>query len=359
MIKIGIVTFTYGDNYGQRLQNYAVQELLKGKGANVFTLRQPLPKYSVPYRFRSFMMDLIHGDWGVKRKRHKSFSDFDATFIQYGESCPAKGECSPEIRTYDAFVAGSDQIWSPYLSDPEGIMFLSFAGDAKRISLSASIAAPEIPAEKRYFYQKWLNKFDLISVRENNAGNIVKKLIGKDVPVLIDPTLMFDARQWSRIAKTPHYELPGSYALKYFLGSDSEKLYRFEAYCKREGLQIIDLCADKRFYSEGPSEFLYLIQHASLVATDSFHGSIFTLLFGIPLLLFDRNGSAYNMTDRFDTLAQKMGLGDWREYNWKALENGGPKVLDINHHLMRERKSFEKFLDESLKIIRQEIDAHV
>ena len=356
-MKIGIVTFTTGDNYGQRLQNYAVQTLLKSIGADVCTLRQQLPRQTLAHRIKSGAHDMIQGVWGVNRSRHRSFVKFDEHYITYCPYCPSKDGVDDSFGNFDAYVAGSDQIWSPYISDPDGYMFLAFAGEAKRIALSASIAAPSIPHNKAAKYAEWLSAFDHISVREDNASALIADLIGKSVPVLIDPTLMFDADFWQTISHKPSQSIPAEYALKYFLGSAPEKELYFETYCRSRNLPVIDLCGDKYFYVNGPSEFLYLIEHASLVATDSFHGSIFSILFGKPLLIFERAGSEYVMTDRFDTLAAKLGLGDWRNYNWDALSSDGPTVLDVGYHLQRERSLFRSYIDEAFGSLAVEGDA--
>lgn len=356
-MKIGIVTFTTGDNYGQRLQNYAVQTLLEAMGADVCTLQPRPPHQSVAHRIKIGVHDVVCGDWLVKRNRHRCFVNFDGKYIKYHPYCPSGNNAGGSFDDFDAYVAGSDQIWSPYISDPDGFMFLSFAGEAKRIALSASIAAPSIPEAKKKRYAEWLAAFDHISVREDNANALISDLIGKTVPVLIDPTLMFGANFWRTISCKPGCPIPSKFALKYFLGNAPEKESRFDAYCQSRQLPVLNLCGDKRLYASGPSEFLYLIEHASIVATDSFHGSIFSILFKKPLLIFDRAGSEYIMTDRFDTLAKKLGLGDWRTYNWDALSSGDPVVLDADFRLKRERKLFKDYINMAFATLGAEGDA--
>lgn len=352
-MKLGVVTFTFGDNYGQRLQNYAVQKLLQEKGAVVRTLRQQMPHQSMKHKAKVAVLDLMHGIWLAKKRRHRAFEQFDAKYIAYEDDCFLPDLIPEKLNSYDAFVAGSDQIWSPYVPDADGSMFLTFAGEVPKISLSASMATQSLPLEKRSLYSERLSRFDHISVRESNAADIIKDLIGEDVPVLIDPTLMFDAKFWGRLASAPAAKPPERYALKYFLGVDSERVSRFESLCKKEDLPVIDLCGDNRFFSEGPSEFLHLVQHSSIVATDSYHGSIFAILFDKPLLIFDRAGTEFNMTDRFDTLAAKLGLGDWRNHNWGAVQSGMLKTLEVSERLFAERAKFDAYLDDALMTSRK------
>lgn len=347
-MKVGIVTFTYGDNYGQRLQNYAVQELLKGRGLDVSTVRQSELHYSFKHQIKTFIIDCFSGTRKAKLKRHSSFVKFDEEYIAY-EPDYSLPDCPPnQTSGFDAFIAGSDQIWSPYIPDNNGAMFLSFADFAMKISLSASIAAPRLPEDKRSIYKERLSSFNSISVRENNAAELIKDCSDLTAEVLIDPTLMLDCCVWSEIAKPPVRPLPSRYALKYFLGSDSAKVEMFEDYCTRTGLEVVDLLGDSSFYTCGPSEFIYLIKNSSLVATDSYHGSIFSILFGKPLLMFDRAGSQFDMSDRFDTLADKLGLGNWREANWESIKNDTLHPFDVTNHLQVERDRFNSFLNRAL-----------
>jgi hypothetical protein len=105
---------------------------------------------------------------------------------------------------YDAFVAGSDQIWHPVWG--EGLFdkyFLSFAAPGKRIAYAASFGVPHIPEERMKLFTEYLKGMDYISVREQSGARIVKQLIGKDVPVLVDPTLLLSRDEWQRIEHPP------------------------------------------------------------------------------------------------------------------------------------------------------------
>ena len=347
-MKVGIVTFTFGDNYGQRLQNYAVQELLKVRGLDVSTIRQSEQRCSFKHRVKTYLTDCFTGMRKTKLKRHSSFVEFDEKYITYEPGCSLP-DCPPsQANGFDAFVAGSDQIWSPYIPDNNGAMFLSFADNAKKISLSASIAAPKLPEEKKSIYKDRLSSFSFITVREDNAARMLKECSGLNAEVLIDPTLMLDCDVWNGLAKAPVCSLPQRYALKYFLGTDSKKVRMFEDYCMRTGLEVVDLLGDPRYFTCGPSEFIYLIKNSMLVATDSYHGSIFSILYGKPLLMFERSGSQFDMSDRFDTLEEKLGLGNWREANWESIKNDTLRPFDVTDHLQVERDRFNSFLNRAL-----------
>lgn len=305
-MKIGISTFTHGDNYGQRLQNLAVQETLKLSGADVLTFRQEDSR-SIKYRFNKFLALIPKGLAAASLGRHRAFQDFDFLNIAFSREVISDSRPPRNMGSYDFFVAGSDQVWSPYSPDANSTMFLAFAPREKRIAFSPSLAAPTIPEEKRELFYGYLNGFDRLSVREQKSADLIRDLYGLKADVLIDPTLMFDGSWWEKYEKIPAGGLPDNYVLTYFLGSAAYE-DRVNEICNELGCARVDLLGDKRYYAFGPAEFLYAIHHAKLVATDSYHGSIFSILFDRPLVYCPRESSGPDMSSRFDTLASNLGI---------------------------------------------------
>ncbi|WP_346972677.1 hypothetical protein, partial [Collinsella aerofaciens] len=150
-MKIGISTFTHGDNYGQRLQNLAVQETLKLSGADVLTFRQKDSR-SAKYKLKSLASLIPKGLAVAHIQRHRSFEDFNSRNISFSREVISDSNPPRDIKSYDFFVAGSDQVWSPYSPDANSTMFLTFSPREKRIAFSPSLAAPTIPEEKRELF---------------------------------------------------------------------------------------------------------------------------------------------------------------------------------------------------------------
>lgn len=308
MSKVGIITFTDGDNYGQRLQNLAVQEIIKELGFEPYTIRQNKGLRKRLKIAKQGLKSFLSGTWMANCKRHIAFKRFDRTFINYYYKSISEKNMNifPE-QNFSFFVAGSDQIWSPYSDDVNATMFLWFTNKYKRISIVPSMACEEIPYELRDIYKEYLTAFKWLSVRENKGAQLIYELVGRKPEVLIDPTLMFNRDFWEKYENKPIWLKESDYLLFYFLGSrelcDSVDELKIKYCCP-----VIDLLEDKRYRVSGPSEFLYLIHHSKLVVTDSYHGSIFSMLYGVPFMFKERQESSLNMSSRFDTLIEKFHL---------------------------------------------------
>ena len=183
-------------------------------------------------------------------------------------------------RDFDYYLCGSDQVWNPLYHKPS--YFATFAAKEKRVSYAASFGISALPEQYACKYKDYLNDMQHISVREQTGAEIVQQLTGKDAISLVDPTLMLDKNNWKSISKKPKFNIESKYLLTYFLGTISEET---DSYIKKiaeeNHLQIISLhkfAKNDYWYYTGPSEFIWLIENASLVCTDSFHASVFSVI---------------------------------------------------------------------------------
>lgn len=345
-MKIGIVTFTFGDNFGQRLQNLATQQILKSTfNAEVITLKQQ-KKYGKK-EFANHIVDKVFRSNSIQSKRRKAFEKFNSEYIKFSDFfISEKVKNNNELSSFDYFVVGSDQVWSPYSSDVNSTMFLTFAPREKRVALAPSMAATDIPSDKLKIYREYLNGFNYISVREQQSADIIKKYFGLDSFVLIDPTLMFGQSFWNAYAARPSYELPERYVLCYFLGNINDSLKK--AIEEKTECSIVDILNDSNYYVNSPSNFIYLIKNASYVMTDSYHGTIFSILYDRPLSVVNRTGTNINMNSRFDTLNAKLDLN---------LEFSTADHIEFNNYLTetridllnKERNKFNNYLRLNIK----------
>ena len=308
-MKIGIVTFTSGNNYGQRLQNYAMQEVCKNYGDEVLTIKHKERRKSIKgtikkcfhiFNVKSFLWDV---------KRNKAFQNFDKEYVQYyDKKLNIKNDNQDINNDFDYFVAGSDQVWSPNSPDVDKNYFLDFASNEKKVSYAPSIASETIPENKLNEYVNYWKTFSCISIRENNFQDIIARLTGKDVYVHIDPTMLLDRTDWHKMTRKPKDLTDDNYAVFYFLGAESENVAKVKEFCKEQNLKIIDLFDKEQLSGIGPQEFLYLIENAQLMVTDSFHGCVFSILFHTPFVVMERKSSRYSMNSRFDTLLTTFHL---------------------------------------------------
>lgn len=316
MKKVGILTLNGNGNFGNRLQNYALQTFLK-RTENAETIwvtnvgkiktRQVLKK--------------ILGSVLSKYERQKNFVCFTDRFIK-----PHYFESFDKLdKVYDKFIVGSDQVWNCTFNGFNDNYFLLFSEKKNNISYSASFGIDSIPEQYKEEYINGLNNFKHLSVREDAGKRIVKELINRDdVEVLVDPTMLLTDEEWINISKKPKIYKKEKFVLNYFLGDLSEnRKNAIKDFAEKNGCKIINIL-DKRdpYYSCGPREFLFLEKNAYMICTDSFHSSVFALLFNRPFVVFDREEkNMNNMSSRLDTLIEKFKLVN-RKYNGINITNG-------------------------------------
>ena len=328
-MKIGIVTIMDYTNYGNRLQNYAVSHVLRKKfdcDAVSLSSYKEKPfydghyitwlKYQIARKFCVFP-DLAEKRFGPNITRSNNFRTWSRKHIPTRNFYMSK--CLPESlnRKYDMFLAGSDQIWNYRFSGTKyDDYFLKFAEYKKKAAISGSFGVEAIPEEWKQTYINGLSGFAYISVREDAGARIVKDLFGREVPVLVDPVMLLSQKEWLKVAKKPRVDVSKPYILKYYLGDEAEG-EKIDHWAKENGYEVYELLNDKipELYSAGPGEFISLIANASLVASDSFHCIVFSIIFRKPFLVYARLGSGNYMTSRLDTLLDKFGF----EKRWKHL----------------------------------------
>ena len=355
MIKVGIITILDENNYGNRLQNYATQEILKKENCDVETIKNndTLNKKDKLYGLRiikyvkNFFIRIIS-----KKSERKSNFKYFKNNIKYSKFLITP--YSSVNKKYDYFIVGSDQVWNPYICRMRDVDLLTFAEDKKRISLSASIAIDKIPIELENFFDKNLKKFVAISVREESGKKIIEELTGrKDVEVLVDPTMLLSSDEWDKVSKKPdQIKENKKYILNYFLGQlKDEWKSEIDRIAKENDCTIINIL-DKNdpFYVSGPSEFLYLEKNAFLICTDSFHSSVFGIIYDTPFIVFDRViEKSQSMNSRIDTLLSKFKLED-RRFNGSITN----ELLTCDYSKAKEILKIEK--EKSINFLKKALD---
>ena len=341
-MKTGIITLV-GNNYGNRLQNYAVQELLKEYG-DVYTVKYEkkspvavkqshLKKYTpahIKAAVDSRLLNIYHISnrkmnsvarviYFMKHrneikaallKRDGIFREFDEKYINYEkELLHLTGDDKEDwVKSYDAWVCGSDQIWNPTYPTATRNAFLQFAPEQRRIALSASIGLSDIK-DMLPEYSEWIKGIPYLSVREERAAEIIKELTDKKAEVFLDPTMLIPLEKWCGIADAAHTKLPNRFAVGYFLGV-REKEYL--EYIKNEikGLDYVDLLNGEKpeYLAFGPDHVIDAIRKAEIVYVDSFHGAVFSILFHKQFVVFERSEEGHTMNSRLETLLKRFGL---------------------------------------------------
>lgn len=345
MKKIGIITLNDDINFGNRLQNYAVQTFFEKMGFETMTLRRK-EKFDIKRTIKALINYKGQRNY---ENRVKIFKKFNEKYIKTKIINKVKPSLNDE---FTFFSTGSDQVWNPTFGAMSSFELLSDFYPEKRISFAASFGVSDLSTQDKKIAKIELSKYKSISVREDRGKEIVEELTGrKDVEVLVDPTMLLTSKEWDKISKKPTMLKNDKYILNYFLGELSdERKFEIERIAKENGCEIINML-DKTcpFYKCGPSEFLYLEKNASLICTDSFHSSIFAIIYNVPFLVFDREDKMARMSSRIETLLSKFNLKD-RKYTGKITS----KDLKANYSaaykiLEKEREKSKKFLEKALE----------
>lgn len=324
--KIGIITIDDGNNYGNRLQNYASQEIIKKilPDSEVYTLKNnPFSNTKDKFIIRWLKNLKKKSNYSSNVNRANSFIKFNENIKFYKNTITIFSN----LNEFDYVLVGSDQVWNANISRLRELDLLANVKPERRIALSASFGIDYIPNKIQKEVRKELNKFKAISVREEKGKELVNELTGReDVEVLIDPTLMLTADEWNNVAKKPACLKDKKYILNYFLGKLSDdRRKEIERVAEENDCEIINILDPQSpFYECGPSEFLYLEENAFLICTDSFHSSVFAFVYNRPFIIFEREGSKMNMNSRLETLIKKFQLKN-RKYNGKITKD------NINH----------------------------
>ena len=358
MKKIGIITIYDNNNYGNRLQNYAVQQFFKEMGyitetikndsirnqANARNLKEVLKKIK---KFLAIIKIHIQR-WKKDRNglRKQNFKNFNKNFIKFANKKITYKNAKKMNKEYDYFAVGSDQVWNPEFLRLSPIDLLYFADPSKRLSFSASFGISELPDKNKKQAKEELEKFKAISVREENGKTIVNSLLNKEkAEVLLDPTMLIDEKEWDKVIKKPNQNVPNKYILTYFLGNLSEKRKKqISSFAKENDCEIINLLDENStFYQCGPSEFLYLEKNAFFICTDSFHSCVFSILFEKPFLVFNREEKVKDMNSRINTLLETFELKN-RIYEGKITnENLIFENNQLKNKLEEQRKKSKQF----------------
>lgn len=368
MKKAAIITLYGNNNYGNKLQNYAVQETLKKYNFEVENIINvpilnnkkktlKIRKSIVGFISKGIIKKIITGkdyhkyfDIEDSVERHETFLEFNK-YINNTKHFFSFANLK-KFTKYDYYFVGSDQVWNPQFGGLSDLDLLTFTNKNK-IAFCASFGVDSIPSKYKDKVKNALEKFKAISVREDKGKEIIKELIPKkDIEVLVDPTMLLSTEEWNKISKKPKMLDSDNYVLCYFLGELSEnKKIMIERFAEKNNCEVINILDPKsKFYNCGPSEFIYLESHANYIFTDSFHSSVFAILYNNPFIVFNREGKRNNMNSRIITLLDKFDLKS-RMYNENIKSIEEYETINYNNVkiiLENERKKAFNFLKSNI-----------
>lgn len=299
-----LVTFHSAWSYGASLQAFATLKAMGalGKEFEILNYINPYAKHkgaldflkegSIKQAFAAFVKDVL-----FKRKalHQKAFSDFQnrlpRTEAVFTDSSQLDGVEA------DVMMSGSDQIWNPKITgglDP--VFFLDFGSCRKRISVASSLGSHHYSDKEADRVKGYLSRYDCISVREAHAQKEISEVAGISAFRCLDPTLLLDAEYWRKFSVKPNgFSGDEEYILVFNLAKRPDAEERlWSDFSKKMGLPLWrisnntyrDAVFDKLLLGMTPEEFVWLIDHAQFVITDSFHGTAFSVGMNTPFAAF-------------------------------------------------------------------------
>lgn len=326
--KIGIISYYYKSiNFGGVLQAYALCYYLRGLGYDAEQIRYlsnpprtPPPPFLVRLR-RLTVKKLWHrlATWALRgrvRKQAAALAAFAEASVPHSAGIYT-AETIRDCRGYDAYIAGSDQIWNPAWY--ESAYFLPFVPDGtKKIAYAPSLGCASLTEEEAALFRENLKGFSAVSVREADSVELLSPLSPVPVEWLPDPALLLAREQWDEICADRLVQKP--YVFCYFLGEDLLSRRLALDFAKKRGLRVVSFLhlqggyheydagvEDKRLYGVPPGEFLSLIKYADYIFTDSFHAVVFSELYGREYAVFQRDAAGsmssriYSATSLFES----------------------------------------------------------
>ena len=333
-MKTGLVTFYHIHHYGAALQAAATERAVETLGHECeiidYFVNQDNALFRRPTGLGSAAADAhtaLH--YQALKTRYERFEQFSRDHLRISaHRYPSAAELRQAQLPYDAILSGSDQIWNPKIF-PNGhfdpVFFGAFS-DRRKIAYAPSFGIPKVPEDMEQELRSYLDAFSHLSVRERQGQAIVTEVTGQTVPVVLDPTLLLTAEQWSTaasrhmVAQGGRQALtPQGYILCYCINRPGALAPYIQEFARRSGLPVVQLCGIRQkvhpkarcILDAGPAEFLELFENAAFVFTNSFHGTVFSTQFRVP---FFTAVSPAELADpessRTFSLLSRLGLSD-------------------------------------------------
>lgn len=295
-MKAGLLTFYHLHHYGAILQAAATQRALAALGWDCETIDyfvnqdiRILKPPTSPGRVRSDAYNTLH--YAAMKRQWRRFEDFSKAHLNLTARRYRSWEELREARLpYDLLLSGSDQIWNPTIF-PDGrfdpVFFGTFS-PLRKIAYAPSFGVGRLPEGMEEELKGYLAAFSHLSVREASGRDIVREAAGREAAVVLDPTLLLTAEDWSSLAAEP--AVRGNYILCYCISRSAPLEPYVQRLAEETGLPVVQLCGTRRklhpkarlILDAGPAEFLSLFQNAAHVCTNSFHGTVFSVQFQRP-----------------------------------------------------------------------------
>ena len=373
------INYDYHD-YGGMLQAFATQRFLKQNGIDSDAINFDNVKGDISKRKWKYFMSNIFDLSIVKEKsrliekrlrqkcnqqlkahmaeRNAAFDEFCKSHFKVSHAFASWADMSlASQKEYDAVIVGSDQLWLPSNVKADYYTLNWVPDNVKKIAYATSFGIGAIPDKYKEAYTHYLTRINYLSARETSGQEIIKQLIGRDVPLVNDPALLLDANGWNEVVdKEPL--IKEKYVFCYFMGNNPNQREFVKRLAKKKGLKIVALLhldqyiasdevyVDMAPWHVSPADFVNLVKNAECVCTDSFHGTVFSILYSRTFYTFKRfnKKASLSTNTRITSLLGKLGLMDRLVSDMNICPDDSLDWQDIQERVSEFRKSSSEYL---------------
>lgn len=359
-MKIGIITFHRAKNYGALLQCLALYTFLKEKNYNVEIIDYRNPIIENTYRkipkLRKNLIKFL-GSFFYCLVNYKKLTcredNFEKIRITMKHSMEITKENCSDLN-YDVYIAGSDQLWNPLVTKGlDSMYFLDFVKSGVKSTYAMSMGTIENNLFNGPVFNKLVEKFDYISMRESDAAEFMKtKKTKNDVVQSLDPTLLLSSDEWDNLLKKDNIKLPKKYVFVYYVKENSELIKMADKIASEHGLPIVYINVYQRnpvcykFKSKvynivqaDPLDFVNCVKNATYVVTSSFHATAFSCIYKKDIFILPHNITGSRVTSIADTFGIQNRIYKSFEDFSKRYKNDKIQFSESEYALLKEKSN--------------------
>lgn len=370
-MKVGIITIHYVANYGALLQAYATKKIFERKCEDVSIIdyrtieKERFYNIATLYKFekRKGILSVLSIPRKIYINRYfiKARVKLEVFLKEMTkkEDIASKENIKNVCEKYDAIIVGSDQVWNPQMISLDKSFLLDFY-NKKKYSFASSFGVADITDNNEELYKKYLEKFDLLSVREKEGKDLIDRMnLNKEAKVVLDPTLMLEKEEWNKFFDINGRADNEAYIMVYIVKEDKKIIRYAEIMQKKTGLPIVFVSTpgvmtvqkELRKYNckcdITPKEWLSIVNNATYVLTNSFHGIAFSINYEKQFFVSYQTNDKYSRDlSRINNIINIFDLKDRVIYNDEIDITKEINYRKVRVILDKERKETQKYIDE-------------
>lgn len=352
-MKTAILTFQFAHNYGALLQAYALKLYLKSHDIEG-EIAPYYPEWAQSeYAISPFAKGIslrrrvrLALQYWKRKGQSEVFDKFISEELDAGDTFSSELELKKWLEMHEYVICGSDQIWNNSITGDDAAYFAGNC-NVKKISYAASLGTTQLNETQKRNIINNLPSFSLISVREPGSAVQLAQILHREIQVVVDPVFLIDRDEWRRLSRP--ISVDSNYLFVYFLQENEKLLEYAKEYAKKNGLMIYEVHPTlttkhdgcKQLKNVGPKEFIWLIENASCVCTNSFHATAFSTIFRKRLIHIPNSKSP----ERTTSLLERAGIELKKDIEFPFYDIG----LCDDTNLDFEIEKSKRFLDSAME----------